>query len=152
MSDVKLKPCPFCPDGGKPYYVESVNGSQMAYVGCSVCGISMKAALVSAAPTVFKWSKDLVSLWNSRNEAENKRLREALEHYAKKENWQCRRCKGSDELNCHLCVYVGPILSHEQSDEPHNQPRGIANAALSADAALAPLPDGPKKVRSSWWG
>jgi Restriction alleviation protein Lar len=54
-----LRPCPFC--GGKAYYIESVNGSNMAYVGCAVCGFDIKAAVFDG-----KLSKDIKFLWNTR--------------------------------------------------------------------------------------
>jgi hypothetical protein len=62
----ELKPCPFCPDGGKPYFTRTVNGTKMLYVGCSQCGVSMKAALIMVTPVDEQPSKDLVAIWNTR--------------------------------------------------------------------------------------
>jgi hypothetical protein len=60
--DEVLLPCPFC--GGKAYYTESVNGSNMAYVGCTVCGISAKAARTGF--NLSEWTRDLKLVWNTR--------------------------------------------------------------------------------------
>ena len=40
MPTPKLLPCPFCPDGGKPYTDAYVHGWEIvARVGCNKCGI-----------------------------------------------------------------------------------------------------------------
>lgn len=53
--------CPFC--GGKAYATRAVNGTQMFYVGCAVCGVELKAAWYRDQD---KPTKDLVALWNTR--------------------------------------------------------------------------------------
>jgi hypothetical protein len=64
-SEEKLEACPLC--AGPAYYTESVNGTHMAYIGCSRCGISMKAAWVPLGPPgVDGWSKDIRAVWNTR--------------------------------------------------------------------------------------
>jgi Lar family restriction alleviation protein len=56
-----LKPCPFC--GSKPYETRTVNGTEMYLIGCSSCGIEMKAAWYRGEP---KSTKDIAALWNRR--------------------------------------------------------------------------------------
>lgn len=56
----ELKECPFC--GGKAYYTETVNGTEMVRVGCATCGVSMKAFKPRNEPP----SKDIVAAWNQR--------------------------------------------------------------------------------------
>jgi hypothetical protein len=41
--------------------------------------------------------------------AENKRLRTALLVYADPANWKCPRCKGTDECNCFMGLWAGPV-------------------------------------------
>jgi hypothetical protein len=62
-TDDVLLPCPFC--GGPAYYTESVNGSRMVYVGCSVCGIAHKAEKVYR-PGGDYLTKDVKAAWNKR--------------------------------------------------------------------------------------
>ena len=59
----ELLPCPFC--GGQAYYTQSVNGSQMHYIGCSSCGIAFKAQ-ETGGPGFVKLTKDIVAAWNKR--------------------------------------------------------------------------------------
>lgn len=59
-----LLPCPFC--GGASYFTKAVNGSLMAYVGCSPCGVSMKAQTHGYGDDVFPLSRDIVTAWNTR--------------------------------------------------------------------------------------
>jgi hypothetical protein len=56
-----LKSCPFC--GGKAYKTESVNGSNMVYVGCGPCGVHFKAQKDGTNGVL---SKDVVAYWNTR--------------------------------------------------------------------------------------
>lgn len=58
-------PCPFC--GGQPYAHRTVNGTDMAHVGCGVCGIEFKAAHFRGddAPT-----RDIIAAWNQRTSVE----------------------------------------------------------------------------------
>lgn len=66
----ELKPCPFCPDGGKPYFTKSVNGTNMAYVGCAQCGLQLKAQVqFLTSREDWRLSKDIVSIWNTRTPA-----------------------------------------------------------------------------------
>lgn len=64
-TNTELKPCPFCPDGGKPYFTRAVNGTQMAYVGCSECGISLKCAVLGYGEDA-PLSRNIVAVWNTR--------------------------------------------------------------------------------------
>jgi hypothetical protein len=56
-----MLPCPFC--GGEAYKTESVNGSNMVYVGCSPCGIAFKAQKDCTNGIL---TKDIVAAWNQR--------------------------------------------------------------------------------------
>lgn len=67
----KLLPCPFCPDGGRPYFNPHTNdstdsGSRMAYVGCASCGVSLKAANFPTMQGGWNLSKDILAIWNTR--------------------------------------------------------------------------------------
>lgn len=63
-----LEPCPLCPDGGKPYFTKTVNGTNMAYVGCGQCGVQLKAQ-VQFLTSREDWtlSKDIIAIWNTRS-------------------------------------------------------------------------------------
>jgi hypothetical protein len=80
---VTLKPCPFCPDGGKPYFTRAVNGTQMAYVGCSQCGISLKAQVQGYGPDA-PLSKDIIAIWNTRPSFPTSAARAAAEEVVKR--------------------------------------------------------------------
>lgn len=54
-------PCPFC--GADAYVYRSVNGEQMFKVGCSSCGVELKAAWYRGEDTP---TKDILALWNTR--------------------------------------------------------------------------------------
>src|SRR5688572_33237199 len=71
-----LRECPLCPGGGKPYFTRAVNGTNMIYVGCSRCGLELKAALVMVTPTKEQPTKNIVAVWNSRPDPAT-RMREA---------------------------------------------------------------------------
>lgn len=60
MSD--LKPCPFC--GGPAYYTKSVNGSNMVYAGCGVCGIRFEAQKIYTGHDEV--TMDVKAAWNRR--------------------------------------------------------------------------------------
>jgi Lar family restriction alleviation protein len=60
----EAEPCPFC--GGPAYVTRTVNGTQMFKVGCTTCGVEMKAAWYRDQP---KPTKDILALWNRRAEA-----------------------------------------------------------------------------------
>lgn len=62
----QLLPCPFC--GREPYRTESVNGSEMLYIGCSTCGVAIKAKKIHY-PGRTEWSRDIAAVWNSRGTA-----------------------------------------------------------------------------------
>lgn len=65
-----LKKCPFC--NGQATFVESLSD---VWIVCEECG---------AGTGVFGTKEDAVAAWNNRPlEDENKRLREALEFYAR---------------------------------------------------------------------
>lgn len=65
--EVELLPCPFCPDGGKPYFTKAVNGTNMAYVGCGQCGVQLKAQVqFLSSREDWRLSKDIVGIWNHR--------------------------------------------------------------------------------------
>jgi hypothetical protein len=66
-----LLPCPFC--GGEAWSVRSVNGTAEFRVGCSPCGIAIKAAWYRGEPAP---TKDIVAVWNRRAGEES--LRSAL--------------------------------------------------------------------------
>src|SRR5688572_27983807 len=57
-----LRECPLCPNGGKPYFTRTVNGTNMIYVGCSQCGLELKAALLMVTPAEEQPSKDIVAI------------------------------------------------------------------------------------------
>jgi len=59
----ELACCPFC--GDEPYFTESVNGSQMNYLGCVKCEISLKAARTDYA-IGSPMTRDIVFDWNKR--------------------------------------------------------------------------------------
>lgn len=61
-----LRECPLCPNGGQPYSTRTVNGTNMIYVGCSQCGLQLKAALLMVTPVKEQPSKDIVTIWNTR--------------------------------------------------------------------------------------
>lgn len=60
-----LLPCPFC--GREPYRTETVNGTNMLKIGCSDCGVEIKAAKIFY-PGRTEWSRDLEAVWNRRYE------------------------------------------------------------------------------------
>ena len=63
-----LKPCPFC--AGPAYLTDTKNGTSMRHVGCTSCGIVLKAAWVCLGPPdKYGWSRDVVTLWNRRTPA-----------------------------------------------------------------------------------
>lgn len=76
-----LRECPFCPDGGAPYFTKTVNGTNMAYVGCSKCGVELKAQ-VQFLTNREDWtlSKDIIGIWKARalHRAGTRRARVAL--------------------------------------------------------------------------
>ena len=47
-------------------------------------------------------------------------LVEALEIYAKPENWLCARCRKRDDVNCALTLFTGPV---EESEQPYTRAR-----------------------------
>lgn len=63
-------------------------------------------------------------------------LEEALRHYAERNNWDCRRCGGSDDLNCGMLFWKGPIGTEDDSDYGHGW--SIARAALSSTTQSEP--------------
>lgn len=67
VDKTELLPCPFCPDGGKPYFTKTVNGTNMAYVGCGQCGVKLKAQVqFLTSREDWRLSKDIVGIWNTR--------------------------------------------------------------------------------------
>ena len=67
MSEIKLKPCPFC--GGKAILAE-INGTDDYYVVCEVC----------CTYTDFYRKEKAIKAWNSRVEVEKDREIERLKH------------------------------------------------------------------------
>lgn len=61
--DRPLKPCPFC--GGVAYVARTCNGTDMVCVGCSLCGIEMKAA-IDFHNGRNCLTRDVLSMWNRR--------------------------------------------------------------------------------------
>lgn len=119
--------CPFC--GGEADYSESVNGTQMAYCGCSSCGIYFKAAWFTNHDLTRSTSKDIKSAWNTRTPPQPA---------------SCERGGGlSDEE-------MAKILRDEIHVYSQNIPYGFDDAikALRAAGAFTPMPD--KGATKSW--
>lgn len=63
-------------------------------------------------------------------------LENALLHYAERTNWKCRRCGGSDDLNCAMLFWKGPIGM--DGDPAYGHGWSIARAALSSTTQSEP--------------
>ena len=72
MPTPKLKPCPFCPDGGEPFADAHVHGWEIfARVGCRECGIGFDADGLTGRGRDAQADADallppLVEKWNRR--------------------------------------------------------------------------------------
>lgn len=66
-------------------------------------------------------------------------LEEALRHYAERNNWNCRRCGGSEDLNCGMLFWKGPIGMED--DDAYGHGWSIARAALSSTTQSEPEPE-----------
>jgi Restriction alleviation protein Lar len=97
-----LKSCPFC--GGKAYKTESVNGSNMVYVGCGPCGVHFKAQKDGTNGVL---SKDVVAYWNTRAAERSLAPATPMEHSCGAhpgEKWtgdvMCGECQKDRERYC----------------------------------------------------
>ena len=71
ISQNELKPCPFCPDGGKPY-IQSIGNEHTkkrgAHVGCLECGFRKE---IGAIRYSIEWALEQAKeAWNTRRQAE----------------------------------------------------------------------------------
>ena len=66
MSDVKLKPCPFCGGEGElgNYISSSIPHSSVAYVQCKKCGGNTRH--IQDKQGNFEYMYKVVELWNRR--------------------------------------------------------------------------------------
>lgn len=73
---MKIKPCPFC--GGLPKLIKRTAWDTPTHIQCTVCGShGPHCYVVNQEDTWKTLESSAISGWNTRDEAENKRLREA---------------------------------------------------------------------------